>query len=100
MQPALVDRLVEQRYTCVLWNSVSGDWRDPEGWLPRALADVTTRDWSLVVLHDINAASMAHLGTFLDHLQRDGYEFTQEFPPACLPIIDGRIVGAIDQLAA
>ena len=92
MQASVVERMVELRYTCVLWNSVPGDWRDPDGWMARALTDVATRDWSLVVLHDINAAAMGHLGAFIERLKLDGYEFPQQFPPDCTPLIDGQIV--------
>jgi len=98
MPRAVADLLVARQYTCVLWNSVPGDWRDPEGWLPRALADVETRDWSLVVLHDINAAAMAHLDEFLQRLTQSGYEFRQDFPPDCTPIVDGRILQPIEGL--
>ena len=98
MPRVVADLLVERGYTCVLWNSVPGDWRDPEGWLARALTDVETREWSLVVLHDINAAAMAHLEEFLQRLTQSGYEFSQHFPPDCTPIVDGRIVHPIDGL--
>jgi peptidoglycan/xylan/chitin deacetylase (PgdA/CDA1 family) len=100
MQRGVLDLLVERRYTCVLWNSVPGDWRDPEGWLGRAVSDIATRDWSLVVLHDINAAAMGHLDAFLDHLAGDGYEWRQDFPPDCTPIVDGRIVRPTDDLVS
>ena len=49
LHPAVVERLTLGGYTCVLWNSVPGDYRDPDGWMARALADCRTREWSLVV---------------------------------------------------
>ena len=96
LHPAVVEKLQADRYTCVLWNSISGDWRDPHGWLARALADCRTREWSLVVLHDKPNGAMAHLDEFLTRLRGDGVEFAQNFPPDCLPIVDGKIVLPID----
>ena len=34
------ERLIADGCTCVLWNSVPGDWLDPAGWPTAALADV------------------------------------------------------------
>lgn len=100
MQPSVVERLIRDRYTCVLWNCVSGDWKDPEGWLARATAIVDAQEWSLVVLHDINMASMQHLETFLQHLERENFEFRQDFPASCLPIVDGEIRMPIEQFSS
>jgi len=94
--PAVVEKLKEGRYTCVLWNSVPGDWRDPEGWLERALADYQSRAWTLLVLHDIPTGAMAHLDEFLTCVERSGVEFTQEFPADCLPIVDGKVVLSLE----
>ena len=35
---------------------------------------------------------MAHLEEFIVRLERAGFEFTQEFPPDCVPILDGKVV--------
>ena len=96
LNPAVVDRLKAGGYTCVLWNSVPRDWLDPEGWLDRALADCQSRDWTLLVLHDIPTGAMAHLEEFIVRQQRAGFEFTQEFPPDCVPILDGKVVLPLD----
>ena len=45
-----------------------GDFRDPDGWMERALADCRTREWSLVVLHDLPNGAMQHLDGFLRKL--------------------------------
>jgi peptidoglycan/xylan/chitin deacetylase (PgdA/CDA1 family) len=95
MQRAIVDRMVEQGYTCVLWNCVPGDFRDPEGWLPRAIAGVEAQNWPLVVLHDISLAAMRHLDGLLDYLEGRRYEFQQDFPPQCTPIVGGRVARAL-----
>ena len=96
LHPAVVDRLTLGGYTCVLWNSVPGDYRDPDGWMDRALADCRTREWSLVVLHDLPNGAMRHLDSFLQKLREDGHQFTQEFPPECTPIVGGKIVQPLD----
>jgi peptidoglycan-N-acetylglucosamine deacetylase len=96
LHPAVVERLTLGEYTCVLWNSVPGDYRDPDGWMDRALADCRTREWSLVVLHDLPNGAMQHLDAFLKKLRDDGHQFTQEFPPECTPIVGGKIVQPLD----
>lgn len=96
LQPAVVEKLQAGGYTCVLWNSVPRDWLDPEGWLDRALADYQSRAWTLLVLHDLPTGAMAHLEEFLVRLERAGAELTQEFPPDCVPIVDGKVVLPLD----
>ncbi len=96
LHPAVVERLKLGGYTCVLWNSVPGDYRDPDGWMERALADCRTREWSLVVLHDLPNGAMRHLESFLWKLREDGHELTQEFPLDCTPIVGGKIVHPLD----
>jgi len=95
--PAVVEKLRAGRYWCVLWNSVSGDWRDPDGWVERALSDCHTREWSLVVLHDLPTGAMIHLERFLRVLRDEDVDVTQDYPPECIPIADGRILQAMDQ---
>jgi len=92
LQPAVVEKLIAGLYTCVLWNSVPGDWRDPHGWLDRAVADCRSRPWTLMVLHDKPNGAMEHLEEFIVHLENEGFDFTQEFPPDCVPIVDGKVV--------
>lgn len=96
LHPGVVERLQARNYSCVLWNSVPGDWRDPHGWPERATADCRGRDWSLVVLHDVSLEAMAHLEGFIARLQEEGLEFRQEFPPECVPIAAGKIVLPIE----
>lgn len=96
LHPVVVDRLTLGGYTCVLWNSVPGDYRDPDGWMERALVDCRTRDWSLVVLHDLPNGAMLHLDSFLRKLRDEGHQFTQDFPPECTPIVGGKIVHPLD----
>lgn len=97
LNPAIVERLTAGGFTCVLWTSVPGDFRDPDGWVDRALADCRSRDWSLVVLHDIRNGAVKHLNSFLRTLPAEGHSFTQEFPPDCTPILNGRVLQPLDQ---
>ena len=97
LHPAVVERMTVGGFTCVLWNSVPGDFRDPDGWMNRALADCRTREWSLVALHDRDNGAMRHLESFLRKLRGEGYEITQDFPPDCTPIIHGKVVQPLDQ---
>ncbi len=92
LHPAIVDKMITGAYTCVLWNSVPGDWKHPDDWLPRAMEDCRSRPWSLVVLHDLPTGAMAHLDRFLCQLKDEGMELTEEFPPECTPLVGGRIV--------
>ena len=89
--PAVVKKVQSAGITCVLWNCVPEDWRDPSGWLERAMVDCRSRAWSLVVLHDLPTGAMAHLSDFLKRLREEGFGLTQEFPPDCVPILDGKI---------
>jgi peptidoglycan-N-acetylglucosamine deacetylase len=92
LQPVIVEKLQKGAYTCVLWNSVPGDFRDPDGWLERAVSDCQSRDWTLLVLHDKPNGAMAHLDEFLTRTKAAGAEFVQEFPPECVPILAGQVV--------
>lgn len=90
LQPAVTHHLITRGYTCVLWNSAPGDWRDPHGWMARALADVRSREWTLLVLHDQPGGAMDHLDEFLEEAKAEGHTFTAGFPPDCVPIAGGR----------
>ena len=83
-------------YTCVIWNVVPRDWSMPEGWVDRAMAQCKTHRWSLVVLHDVPSGAMAQLDEFINRLKDEGAEFTQEFPPDCLPFVKGRVTMPLD----
>lgn len=96
LQPAIVEKLQQGRYTCVLWNSVPGDFRDPDGWLERAVADCQSRDWTLLVLHDLPNGAMTHLEEFIARTKAGGAKFVQQFPPECVPILDGKILRPLD----
>lgn len=88
-----VETLQAAHMTCVLWNAVPRDWADPAGWCDVALRQCADRPWSLMVLHDIASGAMAHLERFLDQAAAQGARFRQDFPPSCVPIRQGRVVG-------
>jgi peptidoglycan-N-acetylglucosamine deacetylase len=97
---AAVEHLLEGGYTCVTWNAVPGDWRDPDGWVQRALEQCRAVQRALLVLHDLPTGAMAHLERFLDLAQDAGARFTQDFPEDCVLIRGGEIVGELDGLVA
>jgi peptidoglycan/xylan/chitin deacetylase (PgdA/CDA1 family) len=90
-----VTHLRRGRYTCVLWNCVPRDWEAPEGWVEAALADIRTRPWSLVVLHDLPTGAMERLPSFLDRLADADVDVVHDFPPACVPLRRGEPTGEL-----
>jgi peptidoglycan/xylan/chitin deacetylase (PgdA/CDA1 family) len=105
MSKPVVDYLVRGRYTCVLWNSIPRDWNDPDGWVERALSHCTSQpntlqSWTLMVLHDLPTGAMRYLDAFLDKVGEAGGRIRQDFPPDCVPILDGVVVRPIDDYVA
>ncbi len=96
----VVDYLQAGGFTCVLWNAIPRDWADPDGWVDTALAQCTAESWTLMVLHDIPSGAMRHLPRFLDTVRDRGGKIRQDFPGDCMPMVDGRIVGGIDDFVA
>jgi peptidoglycan/xylan/chitin deacetylase (PgdA/CDA1 family) len=96
LKQSVVTYLTTHRYTCVLWNAVPGDWKDPDGWVDVALQECRTRPWTLLVLHDLPTGAMAHLDRFIGSVIDRGGRFRQEFPPDCVPIVRGEIVLPIE----
>ncbi|HWX50107.1 MAG TPA: polysaccharide deacetylase family protein [Roseomonas sp.] len=92
---AALDLLTHGRFTCVLWNAVPGDFRDPEGWVDRALALCRGPEPVALVLHDLPNGAMRHLDRFLGRLADQGVRFTQDFPEACIPLRRGVATGPI-----
>jgi peptidoglycan-N-acetylglucosamine deacetylase len=89
---AAVDYLVAHRYTAVLWNSLPGDWRDPDGWVDACVADVARRDWSCVVLHDIPNACLKRLPDLIARLTDKGVRFAQQMPESVVLTRGGQVV--------
>ena len=89
---AALQLLREGRYTSVLWSSVPGDWRDLDGWVDRCVSEVAGRDWTVVVLHDVQNAALPRLPEFLDRLDSLGVAFRQDFPEDVVITRDGEVV--------
>jgi peptidoglycan-N-acetylglucosamine deacetylase len=98
LTPETVEVLVAGGYTCALWNAVPGDWKDPGGWVDRALEQCRAAGRALLVLHDLPTGAMAHLERFLDTATAEGMRFVQDLPASCLPIVGGRAVQPLDAL--
>ena len=89
---AALDHLLAQSYRTIIWNNVPGDWRDPDGWVERCIAQVSLAPWSVVVLHDIEAGCLARLPELLRRLEDLGATFEQDFPDSVTLTRGGRIV--------
>jgi peptidoglycan/xylan/chitin deacetylase (PgdA/CDA1 family) len=98
LSPEVAGLLRAGGYTCVLWTSVPGDYRDPDGWVEPALADCASRPWTVMVLHDLPNGAMAHLGRFLDAARDAGARFRQDFPADCIPILRGEARAGLEGL--
>jgi peptidoglycan/xylan/chitin deacetylase (PgdA/CDA1 family) len=98
LSPAALQFLLKEKYTCVLWNSVPHDWEDPQGWPERALRDIRSQDWTLLVLHDLPTGAMKQLSRFLELAQAEGVEIVQSFPDGCIPVRRGEIMGKINHI--
>lgn len=88
--------LVDEGYTCVLWNSVPEDWVDPVRWPDRALQQCSELDHALVVLHDLPTDAMLKLEGFIGRARNAGFSFVQEFPDSCVPVWRGQIRASMD----
>ncbi|HTC62128.1 MAG TPA: polysaccharide deacetylase family protein [Candidatus Saccharimonadales bacterium] len=93
---AALQLLQAEKYTCVLWSSVPGDWKDPEGWVDRCIEEIAARDWAVVVLHDIQNAALARLAEFLDRLENIGVEIRQNFPDDVIFMMRGELLFSDD----
>ncbi len=100
LSPDALAYLQAGRFSFVLWNAVSGDWANPDGWVDAALAQCASQPWTLIVLHDLPTGAMRLLPRFLDSVRERGGRFRQDFPPECEPIREGRIVRPVDKYVA
>lgn len=92
LKPSVVEHLVRNSHSCVLWNAIPRDWADPDGWVARALDQCLSQPWTLMVLHDLPTGAMNRLERFLDRAAADGARVRQDYPPQCVPIRCGQIV--------
>jgi peptidoglycan-N-acetylglucosamine deacetylase len=97
---AVLDHMARAQATIVLWSALPRDWEDAEGWVERALSQIAAQPWSLMVLHDLPTGAMRHLDRFLGLVADRGGRIRQDFPPDCLPMVDGQMKLEIDGLLA
>jgi peptidoglycan/xylan/chitin deacetylase (PgdA/CDA1 family) len=87
---AAARHLMAAQATMVLWNAVPGDFRDAEGWPVTAHAMLSAaREPVMLVLHDLPNGAMRHLDRFLGELQDQGWAFSANPPPGCVPLRRG-----------
>jgi peptidoglycan-N-acetylglucosamine deacetylase len=91
---AALQLLQKEKYTCVLWSSVPGDWKDQDGWVGRCVSEVAARDWAVVAIHDVENAALPRLPEFLDRLDSLGVEFRQDFPEDVVIMRHGELVSS------
>jgi peptidoglycan-N-acetylglucosamine deacetylase len=84
------EHLQRHDFTCVLWNSVPGDFRDAVNWPETALDQMSRIDWPLVVLHDIHGDAMTRLHGFIAAVKDRGYRIRQELPDSTVAIRRGK----------
>lgn len=101
-----LQRLQDERYTCVFYNALSGDWADGIHWVRRAMAYVNNRPWTMLILHDIRGYpdgyvthAMDSLDEFLVRVRDEGHEVLQDFDPAQVPMLRGEMRHPLDHLA-
>ena len=92
---AALQLLQKEKYTCVLWSSVPGDWKDQDGWVDRCISEIAGCDWSVVVIHDVENASLPRLAEFLDRLDVLGVEYRQDYPDDVVIARRGEFVSAL-----
>jgi len=97
---AALDHLLAHRFRTVLWNNVPGDWRDPNGWVDRCIAQASEQAWSVVVLHDILSGCLARLPELLRRFEDLGVTFEQDFPEAVTLTRAGKVVNLLPSYVA
>ncbi len=65
---------------------------DADGWVETAIAQVREQDWSVVVIHDIEAGCLSQLPELLQRLTDLGVMFEQAFPRSVVLTEAGRTV--------
>jgi peptidoglycan/xylan/chitin deacetylase (PgdA/CDA1 family) len=91
-------RLVDDGFTCCLWNCVPRDWIDPDGWVETCMSMIAELDWAVVALHDLPTRAMDHLPELLDRLADADIDVRQDLPEGCTPIRRGVPTSSFDLL--
>ena len=91
-------RMLDDAFTCCLWDCLPRDWLEPDEWVDTCLAMIESIEWPVVVLHDLPTGAMAHLPRLLDTLAAADVEIVQDLPDTCVPIRRGRPTESYDLL--
>lgn len=92
LSQAALAYLLAHRFRTIIWNSIPGDWRDPDGWVEAAVAQVAAQDWSVVVLHDMTNGCLPRLPELLARLADLNVVYEQDFPDDVTLTRGGRAV--------
>ena len=87
-----ISYLLTHQFRTIIWNSVPGDWKDPEGWVETCIAQIEAQDWSVVVLHDIERGCLQRLPELLQRLADVGVIYEQDYPEDVTLTRAGQIV--------
>jgi hypothetical protein len=91
--------LREQGYTTISWTAVPGDWCCLD-WDRDFETRFGDQDWPVVVLHDIENASLARLPDFIARLQDRGIELREDFPESVVVTRAGAFVTLAEDMVA
>jgi peptidoglycan/xylan/chitin deacetylase (PgdA/CDA1 family) len=92
LSQAAIAYLLANSFQTVLWNSVPGDWKDAAGWVETCVGQVLEKDWSVVVLHDIEQGCLPRLSELLQRLNDLGVIYEQDYPESVVLTRAGKIV--------
>jgi peptidoglycan-N-acetylglucosamine deacetylase len=92
LSQAALAYLLAHRFRTIIWNSIPGDWRDPDGWVDAAVAQVAAQDWSVVVLHDMTNGCLPRLPEFFARLADLDVVYAQDFPDEVTLTRGGQLV--------
>jgi peptidoglycan/xylan/chitin deacetylase (PgdA/CDA1 family) len=98
MSRTALEYLSTQEYTMVLWNSIPGDWKDPQGWPDTAVRHIVENDWTVTVVHDLPTGAMDALERFILMARDNGAEFQTDFPDKLVPLVAGKKKFPMDQI--
>lgn len=85
--------LVDNRYTCVLWNCLAREWDHGHEWPMPTIKSLDSVEHGVVVLHDLNDIMIRPLEDFIMRLKDQGRTFVQHYPDDCLALKQGREIG-------
>lgn len=91
--------LRDEGYTTITWTAVPGDMFKQD-WDLGFEARLAAQNWSVVVLHDIENACLAHLPDFIARLKDGGFELRQDFPESVVVTRAGSLVTANEDLVS